>query len=117
MTTKTPFLLAVATVAAASLALAAPAQTATTKSVKVGDNYFVTARGVPTVRVKHGTTVRWNFAGHSFHDVTVSSGPVKFHSKVMSSGSFSERLTKKGIYKIYCTIHGAKDQSMILKVT
>lgn len=116
MTRKTRLLLGVV-VAVASLALATPAQTATTKSVKVGDNYFVRAKGVPTVTVKHGTTVRWHFAGHSFHDVAVSSGPVKFKSKVMSSGSFSKRLTKKGTYKIYCTIHGAKDQSMVLKVT
>ncbi len=113
MTRKTlPALLA----ATLSLGVTVPVALAATKSIKVGDDYFVRAKGVPTVTVKKGTTVKWKFAGHAPHNVTVSSGPVKFHSKTMRSGSFSKKLTKKGTYKIYCTIHGAADQSMVLKV-
>ena len=47
-------------------------------SIKVGDNYFVRASGVPTVTVKKGSTVTWRFAGNNIHNVVVRSGPVKF---------------------------------------
>jgi plastocyanin len=113
MNKKSLSLLLTATV---SLGVAVPAALAATKSVKVGDNYFVKDKGVPTVTVKKGTTVKWNFAGDAPHNVTVSKGPVKFKSKTMSSGSFSKKVTKAGTYKIFCSIHGASDQSMILKV-
>jgi plastocyanin len=96
-------------------ALAIPALAAT-KSVKVGDDFFVRDGGVPTVTVKKNDTVKWNFVGDSPHNVTVKSGPTKFHSKTMSSGSFSKKLTKKGLYTLYCTIHGQAAQSMKLRV-
>ena len=51
---------------------------AATKSVKVGDNYFVRASGVPTVTIKKNDTVKWNFAGEKPHNVKVKSGPMKF---------------------------------------
>ena len=89
---------------------------AATRSVKVGDNYFVRSKGVPTVTVRKGTKVVWKFRGHSVHTVVVSSGPVKFRSSAKSSGSFSKKLTKKGTYRIFCSIHGAADQSMKLVV-
>jgi plastocyanin len=96
-------------------ATAAPSLSAG-RSVKVGDNFFVKDGGVHTVTVKKGDTVKWNFTGNAAHNVTVKSGPAKFHSKTMSSGSFSKKLTKKGLYTLYCTIHGASDQSMKLRV-
>jgi plastocyanin len=34
----------------------------------------------------------------------------------MSSGTYSKKVTKAGTYKIFCSIHGAANQSMILKV-
>lgn len=103
---------AVATLAACG-ALAIPALAATS-SVKVGDNYFV-KHGGAKVTVKKGTTVKWSFKGKSVHNVTVKSGPAKFHSKNLSSGTYSEKVTKAGTYKIYCTIHGAA-MSMTLVV-
>jgi len=108
-------LLILVPVALVSAVFAIPALAAT-KSVKVGDNFFVKDGGVPTVTVKKNDTVKWNFTGDSPHNVTVKSGPAKFHSKTMSSGSFSKQLTKKGLYTLYCTIHGASDQSMKLRV-
>lgn len=109
-------LLAVAAASAAAAVLAVPALAAT-KSVKVGDNYFVRAKGVPTVTAKVGDTVKWNFTGKVAHTVTVKSGPAKFTSTAKTRGSFSEKITKAGTYKIFCQIHGAKDQSMVLKVS
>src|SRR5829696_5588520 len=90
----------------ASVAIAA------TRSVKVGDDYYVRPSGVPKVTVSKGTTVKWNFRGSNPHSVTVSKGPRKFDSGVRSGGSYKKKLTKRGTYKIYCTVHGASDQSM-----
>jgi plastocyanin len=99
----------------AALCAAVPAL-AVTRTVKVGDNWFVRSAGVPTVTVKLGDTVRWRWVGDSAHNVTVRSGPAKFKSRTQSRGSFSRRLTRRGTYRIVCTIHGAKDQSMVLRV-
>ncbi|MBA3329152.1 MAG: hypothetical protein H0T43_12715 [Solirubrobacterales bacterium] len=96
-------------------ALAIPALAAT-KSVKVGDDYFVRSGGVPTVTVNRNDTVRWRFQGDSAHNVVVRSGPVKFRSPTKSSGSYSKRVTRSGLYRIICEIHGADDQSMRLRV-
>ena len=94
----------IATGAAAALAagvLAAPSSGAGTRTVSVKDNLFA-----PTsITVKRGTTVRWVWRGKAYHDVRVKSGPVKFHSKVIRKGSFSKKLTRKGTYRIICTIH------------
>jgi plastocyanin len=108
-------LLAVAACGAAA-ALAGSASSASTRTVKIGDNYFVRSSGVPTVTVAVKTRVTWRWAGESAHDVRVSSGPVKFHSKVQTTGTYSKVMTRRGTYKIFCEIHGAKDQSMVLRV-
>jgi|SRR5215207_9768788 len=105
-------------VAVATCALAALTATAfaATKSVKVGDNYYVRASGVPKVTVAKGTTVKWRFAGDRPHSVTVSKGPVKFNSGVKSTGTFKKKMKKRGTYTIYCVVHGASDQKMKLVV-
>jgi plastocyanin len=99
---------------ALTLALAAPAA-ATTKNVKVGDDYYVRAGSAPTVTVKKGTTVTWNWRGSRQHNVVVQSGPVSFQSALKRSGSYSRRMRKAGRYKIVCSIH-APDMAMTLKV-
>jgi plastocyanin len=110
-------LLLLAAVAAGSAALVPAALGASAaKTVKVGDNYYVRPSGVPKVTVKKGAVVKWVFRGHRFHNVTVKRGPVKFHSSSKSSGSFSKKLTRRGTYTIFCSIHGAADQSMKLVV-
>jgi plastocyanin len=99
----------------AAAALAIPALAAT-RSVRIGDNYFVRSRGVPTVTVRRGTVVRWVWKGKSIHNVTVTRGPRKFRSPTKRKGTFSVRVIRLGTYRIVCTIHGAADQSMVLKV-
>jgi plastocyanin len=108
-------LLVVALVGAVFAILASQAFAAS-RSIKVGDNYFVRSHGVPTVTVRKGTTVRWRFDGNSAHTVVVSKGPAKFRSSPKSSGTFSKKVTRAGTYRIYCSIHGAGDQSMRLVV-
>lgn len=108
--------LLVGIIAATALCAFAGTALAATRTVKVGDNYFVRSKGVPTVTVSLNTTVKWNFSGDSPHNVTVSKGPVKFHSPTKSSGSYSKKVTRRGTYTIYCSIHGAGDQKMKLVV-
>jgi plastocyanin len=108
-------LLVASLVAAASAVLAAQALAAT-RSVKVGDDYFVRKGSVPTVTVRKGTTVTWRFAGKDLHNVKVSKGPAKFGSSYKDSGTFSKRVTRTGTYTIVCSIH-QPDMKMRLKVT
>ena len=89
---------------------------AATKTVKVGDNWFVRTSGTPTVTVKKGDTVKWSWVGDSSHNVVVTKGPVKFRSPIKTSGTYKKRVTRKGTYTIVCTIHGKSDQSMKLVV-
>ncbi len=96
--------------------LAASALAATTKSIRVGDNFFVRDGRTPTVTVRRGTTVSWRFAGNSPHNVQVTRGPVRFRSPVRTRGTFRKRMTRRGTYRIVCTIHGARDQRMVLRV-
>ena len=108
-------LLLVLSVPAIAAVFAIPALAAT-KSVKVGDNYFVRDGGVPTVTVKKNDTVRWAFTGERPHNVKVKSGPVKFTSPDKTSGVFRKKMTRAGTYVLYCSIHGQDDQSMKLRV-
>ncbi|HET7429355.1 MAG TPA: plastocyanin/azurin family copper-binding protein [Gaiellales bacterium] len=109
-----PKLLALAAAAATAAALAVPALAAT-RTIKVGDDYFVRAGTPPTVTVKKGTTVKWVWRGKVIHNVVARSGPQRFRSKTQVTGSFAKRFTKRGTYNIVCEIHTG--MAMKLKVT
>jgi plastocyanin len=100
--------------AALVLVGASPA-VAKTRNVKVADDYFVRNSGTPTVTVKKGVIVKWNFRGRDQHNVVVSSGPASFQSPLKSSGSFKRKMKKRGTYRIICTIH-QPDMRMTLRV-
>ena len=92
----------------AVLALAAataPAFAATTRTVRVDDDYFVREGSIPTVIVKKGDTVKWVWRGDVVHNVVVEKGPVRFQSKIQDSGTFKRVMKKRGLYSIVCTIH------------
>jgi plastocyanin len=97
-------------VLAALLVGASPAA-AKTRNVKVGDDYFVRKAGTPTVTVKKGTTVKWNFKGNDAHNI-VGSGPASFQSPVKSSGSYKHKMKKKGSYRVICSIHAGMDMKL-----
>jgi plastocyanin len=115
--------LIVLTVVAVCAAVVAVPAFASTKTIKLGNtgatsNWFISkAKNHGTVTVEAGETVKWTWAGTFPHQLKVSSGPAKFTSKTQTKGSFSKKITKKGTYKIFCTVHGAKAQSMTLKVS
>jgi plastocyanin len=82
-----------------------------TQSVTVGDNYFR-----PTsLTVRAGTKVQWKWAGVFLHNVTVRSGPVKFHSRTQVKGSFSYVFTKRGSYALVCTIHPSMTERITVR--
>jgi plastocyanin len=101
--------------AALAAAVSVPALAAT-RTVRIGDNWFLRERGVPTLAVRRGDTVRWRWIGRSIHNVTVLRGPVHFRSATKKRGTFTRRLTRVGTYRIICTVHGPRDQSMVLEV-
>ena len=99
----------VVALAAVAGAVAIPAFGAT-RTVSVKDNFF----SPKSVSVKRGTTVRWVWRGSAPHNVTVTSGPKKFHARTQTKGSFKATPHTKGTYRIVCTIHAG--MSMTLKV-
>ncbi len=98
----------VALVVSAVLAVSA---FAATKTVALKDDVFAPK----SLSIAKGTTVKFVWKGKHPHNVTVKSGPVKFHTKTQSSGTFSKRFTTAGTYKIVCTIH-APGMKMTVKV-
>ena len=105
--------LIVMAIVAGCLGTLASVAMAATRTVKVGDNYFVRASGTPRITVSKGTTIRFSFAGaDNPHTVTRLRGP-RFRS---CSRSCRRTLRRSGTYRLYCTIHGARDQSMRIVV-
>ena len=105
---------ALAAVALVAAVAALPALAAT-RSVTVGDDYFIKPGG-GTVSVKKGTTVRWVFRGKRKHTV-VGSGAGGFINSgaPRRSGAYALKVQRKGSFKIICSLHG-NAQRMTLKV-
>jgi plastocyanin len=87
------------------------------RTVEVDDNYFVREGSPPTVRVRRNDVVVWEWEGRTDnpHNVTVTDGPVKFASRDKRSGTYRKRMTRRGTYRIVCTIH-APSMRMTLRV-
>jgi plastocyanin len=78
--------------------------TARAAGVTVGDDFFRPRK----LDVRAGTRVRWTWRGRDVHNVTVTSGPVRFKSPTQRSGTFSRKLSRRGTYRIVCTVHGQR---------
>ena len=99
-------------IAGVGIAGAGAATTAGSKaSVSLGDNFFKPTK----LTVTQGTTVTFTWTGSNTHNVTVVSGPVKFHSSDQASGSFSHQMTKVGTYQIVCTFHPGMEMTLKVK--
>jgi plastocyanin len=107
---------AAAALAAATCAFPAVALGSSVKRVQVGDDYY----GPTKLTVKPGTTVKWVWLADNgnTHDVKVGRAPAgvkRFHSaKAATDYTFSRKLTKRGTYKIVCTLH--QDMTMTIRV-
>jgi plastocyanin len=110
--TRTMTAAAVTVLATAAVGVVAvdptPAPAAGTRTVEVRDYAFAPR----TATVRRGTTVRFVWRGKAFHDVTVVSGPSRFVAEARRKGSWSKRLTRKGTYRLECSLH-----SMVMKLT
>jgi plastocyanin len=90
----------------AVLGVAAAQALAAVRSVRIGDDFFVRpGRHHHTITVRRGTRIRFHWTGSNPHDVHVVRGPVHFRSAVMTSGTFSRKLRRRGTYVIRCDIH------------
>jgi plastocyanin len=101
-------LVAVCVTGAAMLAI--PAFGAT-RTVSVRDSFF----SPKTLKVRKGTTVRWVWRGTRMpHNVVSRRGaPQRVDSgRVKKRGSYSKRLTRKGLYRIHCEIHPGMTMSI-----
>jgi plastocyanin len=86
-----------------------------TKSVKIGDNYFVRPANNATVTISKGSSLKFLWRGSAPHNVKKASGPgAAFHSTVRTSGSYTHKFTRGGTYKLVCTIHA--NMKLIVKV-
>lgn len=105
-------LVAVMTAAILLVALAAPAvaRAPRVKKAKVG-SYFLRPGHLT---VKRGTKVVWHWVS-GFHNVTVKSGPVKFHSANKSGGTYSHVFTKKGTYHLFCSLHPWMKETIVVR--
>jgi plastocyanin len=97
-------LIALAAAAALAGAVAIPAFGASTKTIKLGDNFFKPK----TLTVKKGTKLVFKWTGKAPHNVTGAG----FKSGTKTSGTFKVKAKKSG--KIVCTIHPG--MAMRLKV-
>ena len=88
-------------VAVAGAALMAIPAFGATKSISLRDNFF----SPKSVSVKRNTTVRFVWRGRAPHNVTVRRGPVRFRTSTKSKGPFRTKMTRRGTYRIVCTIH------------
>jgi len=95
-------------------ALAATALAAT-RSVKVGDNWFVRPGSPVTVAIRKGSSVKWEWVGRRPHNVTANAGPARFHSRTQRRGTFTKRFTRRGLYTIVCTIHPGMEMKVRVK--
>jgi plastocyanin len=112
-----------AAIVAASLAVGATAALAGTKTVKIGDDWFVSStKSNPSVTISKGSKVKFKWTGEDTHNVTLKSAPSgvtksKFKIDDRSSGSKSTpTFTRAGTYKFVCTIHEAEGQKVTVKV-
>jgi plastocyanin len=96
-------------------AVAAAPATAATRTVRVGDDWYVRKGPAPTVTVAKGTAVRWRWTGRDDHNVVVQRGPRRFRSDLKDSGTYRKKLRRRGTYRIVCSIH-QPDMRMTLKV-
>jgi plastocyanin len=108
-------LLAFTSIVALLAAIAVPALgLSATKKVRVGPQFSFSPK---TLTIRKGTKVTWNWTGGLPHNVTVNTGPVKFHSRTQMRGSYSHLFTRKGTYRLVCTIHKSLGMKMTIKVT
>jgi plastocyanin len=81
------------------------------KTVKVGDNYY----GPRSLTVGRGTKVTWKWVGVLKHNVVVHTGPSAFSSKTQVRGSYIHTFTRRGTYRLVCTVHPKMKMTVVVR--
>jgi plastocyanin len=102
-------LIPVAVVATIGVSLATIPAFAATKTISVRDNSF----SPKSTTVKRNTVIRFTWRGSNPHNVISTSARKIKPIATRTSGSVSRKLTKKGTYRMLCSIH----EGMTLKIT
>jgi plastocyanin len=98
-------LIAVIASLAVAGAIAVPALGASSKTIKLGDNFFKPK----TLTVKKGTKLIFKWTGKAPHNVTGAG----LKSGTKTSGTFKAKAKKSG--KIVCTIHPGMEMRLKVK--
>ncbi|ADB49542.1 cupredoxin domain-containing protein [Conexibacter woesei] len=71
----------------------------------------------PNIALRKGSSLRWRFDdGGEIHNVTLASGPLGFGSKNLDRGTFTQRFTRTGTYRIFCGLHPvAMTESIVVR--
>jgi plastocyanin len=85
-------------------------QATATKRVRVGDFFF----RKKSLTIQRGDQVRWIWVGQESHDVFVTRGPRKFHSRRKRSGRYRQQFFKRGTYRYICTVHPIQMRAKIV---
>jgi len=72
-----------------------------TRSVSVRDNVF----GPRSISIKRNDTLVFRWRGKNPPNVVAQPGPVKFRSSIKKTGTYRKKFTRRGSYRIICTIH------------
>ncbi|MDP9264795.1 MAG: hypothetical protein M3O91_01560, partial [Chloroflexota bacterium] len=80
------------------------------RSTWVGDYEF----GAQRVSLRLGASFTWHFRGGVDHDVTLASGPAGFASPSMRNGTFTYRFTRRGTYRLFCSLHPARMTEVVI---
>ncbi|HEY2005766.1 MAG TPA: plastocyanin/azurin family copper-binding protein [Solirubrobacteraceae bacterium] len=84
---------------------------ASTKTALIKDNFFTPK----TLTINKGSKVTWQWKGSLFHNVTVKSGPVRFHSRNQYRGSYSHTFLRRGTYRLYCSLHPYMKMTVVVR--
>jgi plastocyanin len=72
------------------------------REVGVHSDYFDPAK----LTIHVGDRIRWVWdGGTARHSVFVDRGPSDFHSPTQSSGTYTHRFTRAGVYHLQCSQH------------
>jgi plastocyanin len=92
-------------------AFAVSALASSSKTVKIGDNYY----GPKSLTVGRGTKVTWKWVGVLKHNVVVHTGPSSFSSRTQVRGSYSHTFTRRGTYRLVCTVHPKMRMTVVVR--
>jgi len=69
------------------------------------------------ITLKRGSRLTWRFQdGSTIHNVTLASGPRGFGSDNLDRGTFSQRFTRRGTYRVFCALHPvAMTESIVVR--